>query len=165
MGVSLCVPRAASVISAAESTFPGCREGLASGRRDTLRCQQHMGRGQCSWLSSQPSLILTPTGALGAKFCKLAPFWEALGQPGLQLGHAGMAEPQWIKAHREQTHIHQDTTQLYLGALCHGEGLSWPWAWAPRDKPWPQTGHLAGQEGPMGSSLQVFSYVLGRRQY
>lgn len=67
------------------------------------------------WLKAQPYLN-PPQVLLGAKspFCKLAPFWEALGQPGLgsQLGHAGMAEPQWIKAHREQTHIHQNTTQL-----------------------------------------------------
>lgn len=140
-GVSLCVPKAASAIPAAGSTLPGCRKGLAPGCRDTLRCQQHMGPGQSSWLSSQPScgskpsLILTPRGALGAKspFCKLAPFWEALGQTslGLQLGHAGMAEPQWIKAHREQTHIHQNTTQLSpmwgpsaTARGCPGPGLS-----------------------------------------
>lgn len=77
------------------------------------------GPGQCSWLNSQPScgskpsLILTPTGALGAKspFLQTCSFMGSTGTTWPWLA-AGMAEPQWIKAHREQTHIHQNTTQL-----------------------------------------------------
>lgn len=102
MGVSLCVPRAARAIPAVGSTFPGCREGLKVQAHPEVPAAH--GPGQCSWLSSQPScgskpsLSLTPTGALGAQspFCKLAPLWEALGQPGLGL-QLGWQNPNGLK--------------------------------------------------------------------